>query len=202
MHAFIPCLTVQFCLYCNCNNYTSTFSFTLRSHFITFLPLLTNLLMNVYFVSVHVLAHCMPALHTDTQKGRRKKILLSTYGAQADSSEEMLTSRWVASTVRAVQRKILNVQHECVERKEKKKCLSLHLAPWQTTVAPRAVSRQRDSGGRKRERERGGWQWKRERDGERKKERNGNKNGTERAQKWKLASISISSCMISQCAGG
>ncbi len=29
----------------------------------------------------------------------------------------MLTSRWVASTVRAVQRKILNVQHECVERK-------------------------------------------------------------------------------------
>lgn len=64
--------------------------YTLVSHnFLTFLTFLMNLLMNVYFVSVHALAHCMPALHTQ----QRKKKLLSTYGAQANSSEEMLTSR-------------------------------------------------------------------------------------------------------------
>ena len=58
---------------------------------LTFLTLLINLLMNLCFLSVHVLAHCMPALHTTKKKKKKKK--KSTYGAQANSSEEMLTSR-------------------------------------------------------------------------------------------------------------
>lgn len=91
---------------------------------------------------------CVLYINASSSQNKERRNMLSTYGAQANSSEKMLMSRF-SLTVCAVQRKILNVQHECVERK--KMCLSLHLAPWQTTALPRAVLREKVGGEWKRD---------------------------------------------------
>lgn len=65
----------------------------------------------------------MPALHTTEIKKKKKGEggkVLSTYGAQANSSEEMLTSRRVASYLLSVlfreKKKIANVQRACIRK--------------------------------------------------------------------------------------
>lgn len=108
-------------------------------HFLKFL--LINAFMNVCFA--HKCQFCI--------KQRKEKNVLSTYGVQGNSSEKMLTSRWVSSYLLSVLFGEKYWMYNMSVLKEKK-CLSLHLAPWQTTALPRAVLRKKVEGEWKKER--------------------------------------------------
>lgn len=148
---------------------------------LAFLTLLENLLMNVYFVRMHVLVHLMPALHTTKEKKCALHLWCTSKFFRGSADQQMNCFYCPCSS---------EENTECTTwARWKKKCLSLHLALWQTTVLPRAVTR--ESGGERETEER--WEIK----GERERYEDGERGKEPREQKVDRKSTEVEDCTMS-----